>query len=427
MENQTESPEFYRRIKLPFNPKTSTILHIDLNSCFATIEQQANSKLRGKPIAVAAYTSPSGCIIAPSIEAKKLGIKVGLRVKDGKMLYKDLIILPPDPMKYRNVHLRLKKILLTYTNIVIPKSIDEFILDLNGFSALKKDIFQVALEIKQRIKEEIGEWITCSIGIAPNRFLAKLAASLHKPDGLEEINKDNFQEVYSKISLVDLSGIKLKNMARLNNLGIFSVSEFYNSPIWKLKAAFQSILGYYWYLRLHGWEIDDIEFKKHSFGNSFALPKFTSHPQDLLPVLQKLVEKTGFRMRQAGFKARGIHLALVYEDWDFWHKGVSLADYIFDSKDIYKIITKLLLSCPHQKPVRILSESVFNLQKITAKQLSLFEDTQKKENLVQAVDQINQRWGNFVITPARMMGTEKAVIDRIAFGGIKEIEEIVLN
>src|SRR3990167_8913863 len=92
-----------------FNPRPSTILHLDLNSCFATIEQQANPILRGRPIAVAAYAAPSGCILAPSIEAKLYGIKTGMRVKDGKALCPSLIVLPPDPWKYRNVHLSLKK------------------------------------------------------------------------------------------------------------------------------------------------------------------------------------------------------------------------------------------------------------------------------------------------------------------------------
>jgi len=96
---------------LNFNPAPSTILHIDLNSCFATIEQQANPHLRGKPVAVAAYTTPSGCILAPSVEAKRYGIQTGMRVKDGKALYPKLIVIPADPWKYRNVHLALRKIL----------------------------------------------------------------------------------------------------------------------------------------------------------------------------------------------------------------------------------------------------------------------------------------------------------------------------
>lgn len=126
------------QINLPFNPKSPAIMHIDLNSCFATIEQQANPKLRGKPIAVAAYVGPSGCIVAPSVEAKRLGIKVGMRVKDGRMIYKNLIVLPPDPQKYRNVHLGLKKILADYTDKITPKSIDEFSLNLEGCPAFKK-------------------------------------------------------------------------------------------------------------------------------------------------------------------------------------------------------------------------------------------------------------------------------------------------
>src|SRR5476651_1297305 len=137
MENQINSSNIGSTgaLNLPFNPKPSTIMWIDLNSCFATIEQQANPKLRGKPVAVAAYNSPAGCIVAPSVEAKRLGIKTGMRVKDGMMLCKDLIVLSPDPMKYRNVHLGLKKIFSDYTDKLTPKSIDEFVLNLEGYPA----------------------------------------------------------------------------------------------------------------------------------------------------------------------------------------------------------------------------------------------------------------------------------------------------
>lgn len=167
------------------------------------------------------------------------------------------------------------------------------------------------------IKNEVGEWLNISVGIAPNRFLAKLGASFHKPDGLDKINKDNFLEIYSKLTLADLSGIKTRNSVRLNNMGIFTVLDFYHSPVWKLKAAFESILGYYWHLRLRAWEIDDVEFSRHSFGNSYALPKPLYTPEDLAPILQKLVEKTGIRMRMAGFRAKGVHLSIVYRDWSF--------------------------------------------------------------------------------------------------------------
>ncbi|MCX6704187.1 MAG: DNA polymerase, partial [Candidatus Woesebacteria bacterium] len=122
---------------MEFNSSPSYIMHIDLNSCFATIEQQANPFLRGKLIAVAAFTSLGGCILAASIEAKKLGIKTGMRVRDGRAIYPKLIVLPSDPWKYRNVHLKLRKLIADYTNDFSPKSIDEFVLNLKDYSALE--------------------------------------------------------------------------------------------------------------------------------------------------------------------------------------------------------------------------------------------------------------------------------------------------
>ncbi|MFZ5933072.1 MAG: DNA polymerase Y family protein [Patescibacteria group bacterium] len=413
--------------ELGFNPKASTLMHLDLNSCFATIEQQANPFLRGKPIVVAAYTTPSGCIVAPSVEAKKFGIKVGMRVKEGKLLCPQLIVLAPDPWKYRNVHLKLRKILSDYTDRFYPKSIDEFVLDLGGYPAYQKGMFNVAREIKERIKKEVGEWITVSVGIAPNRFLAKTAASLHKPDGLDEINKDNFKKIYSSLALTDLCGIKFRNALRLNSFGIYSVLDFYKAPYWKLKAAFESISGYYWYLRLRGWEIDDVIFARRSYGNSYALPKPLVKVEELSPILSKLVAKTGKRFRHAGYKVKGVHLAIGFRDGSFWHKGVTTSSVLFDSRDIYKVAFKLLYLCPYRKPVRGIAVSLFNLTREPSLQLDLFENEGRKENLVKAIDAVNERWGDFVVTPGRMLGTEKVVIDRIAFGGVKELEEFTLE
>jgi DNA polymerase-4 len=410
--------------KFDFSSNPSTFMHIDLNSCFATIEQQANPLLRGKPIVVAAYDSPGGCIVAPSIEAKQLGIKVGMRVKDGKVICPSLTVLTPDPDKYRSVHMALRKILVEYTNDFTPRSIDEFVLQMAGYPCLvANSMQQIAREIKKRIKSEIGEWLTVSIGIAPNRFLAKLASNLHKPDGLDEINKDNFLEIYKRLKLTDLSGVKTRNAARLNSVGIFSVLGFYKASVRKLRAAFRSINADYWFLRLRGHEIDGAEFSRRSFGNSYALPKPLKTPTELSPILSKLVTKTGARLRRAGYAAQGVHVSILYRDWTHWHKGLSLERALFDSRDIYRTAFRILCQSPNQnrKPTRELAVSCFNLKKLSSSQLDLFTDIEKKEQLVNSIDQINDQWGDFVIAPVRVFFAKQNVQDRIAFGGVREL------
>jgi DNA polymerase-4 len=411
---------------LPFNPKPSTIMHIDLNSCFATIEQQANPLLQGKPIAVAAYATPSGCILAPSIEAKKLGVKTGMRVKEGKLLCPNLQILGPDPWKYRNIHLQLRDLIAQYTADFAPKSIDEFVLNFEGYPSFNLGLKNVGQEIKDKIKSGIGEWLTVSIGIGPNRFLAKLAAGLKKPDGLEEINIDNHQYVYSQLKLDDLNGIKRANVIRLNNAGIFNLNDFYNASVPQLKLAFHSILGYYWYLRIRGWEIDDVNFGRKSFGNMYSLSNQISEPEKLSPLLHKLVEKCSFRMRRAGFSARGVHVGLLYKDRSFWHHGsVIKSEALFNSNDIYKFAYRILSHSPYHKPVANLSVSLFDLKKSNFSQLDLFNDLTKKTHLTQALDKINEKWGDFVITPAMMIDARDKIPDRVAFGNIKELEQFI--
>jgi DNA polymerase-4 len=410
---------------MEFNKAAGTVMHIDINSCFATIEQQANPFLRGKPVAVAAFVTDKGCILAASIEAKRLGIKTGFRVMDGKKICPSLVVLPPDPWKYRNVHLKLRSLISNYTNDFAPKSIDEFVLNMNGYPKLKEsNMKSIALEIKQRIKKEIGEWITVSIGIAPNRYLAKVAAGLHKPDGLDEINKQNFLDIYSKLKLTDLTGIKQRNAARLNSSGIYSVLDFYQAPVWKLKTAFHSITGLYWHTRLTGYEVDNLEFGRRSYGNSVAIGKNLSKIEDISPILSRLTEKMCSRLRAAGYSASGVHLMIVYKNGSWWHKGRLLHHSYFDSKDFYKAAFRLLIEANPVTPVLNIAVSCFGLTKDNAIQLEFFNNIPAKVELSQAIDRINGRWGDFTVSSARSIGGAKTVMDRIAFGGVKELEEL---
>ena len=213
----------------------------------------------------------------------------------------------------------------------------------------------------------------CSIGVWTNRFLAKLAASLHKPDGLDVIDHTNVLEVYKRVKLLDLNGINTRFQARLNAYGIFTPMEFYQAPLEMLKKqVFQSILGYYWYLRLRGHEIDAVDFKRKSFGNTYALGKQTNDPRELAKLLMKLCEKTGRRLRRAKYSAQGVHVSCVYTDLSWWHIGRKFDVPVYTTRDIYIKALRLLNMSGYTKRVRNLAVSVYDLIPSTSEQMELF-------------------------------------------------------
>jgi DNA polymerase-4 len=413
-------------MELPLNHNEPTIMHIDLNSCFATVEQQANPLIRNKPVVVAAYTSANGCVVSPSVEAKRFGIKVGNTVREAKLLCKDVIVLQPDPAKYRDVHIKFKKLFSDYSPTVVPKSIDEAVIDFTGTQGLKRGLVDIGYEIKSRMRKEIGEWLSCNVGISTNRFLAKLAASLHKPDGLDVVTYENLPSVYESIELIDLCGINTRYQARLNVNGIFTPTQFLNASTDLLcDRVFKSIIGYHWYMRLRGWEIDNVDWGRKSYGQSYALGKHTADPQELSRLLMKLTEKMGRRLREAGYVAKGVHVACIYKDYTHWHRGRKVDSDLYTTQELFKKVQWVFNQQPERKVIAKLAVSCFNLQPTHPVQLDLFDDEKtKKRSLSDSLDKINDRYGEYVVTPALMMGMENLILDRIAFGGVKDLEDL---
>ena len=400
------------------------IMHIDLNSCFATIEQQANPLLRGKPIAVAAYTTPNAFILAPSIEAKRLGIKMGMRVRDAQEIYPKLVVRMPDAPKYRDVHLKFKKIFEDYSPEVIPKSIDEAIIDFRPVANLHSDLIGVAKEIKQRMKDEIGEWIFCSIGIGTNMFLAKLGASIHKPDGLTLIDHTNLIKIYKTTELLDLNGINVRYQARLNIHGIHTPYDFFKaSQDFLHKEVFRSILGARWYSKLRGYEADQREFPTKSIGHQYALQKSTADEKDLSRLIMKLCEKMGRRLRNKGYTARGIHMWFSYRDHTGWHRGRMMPAEMYTTLDLYRHAMLVFNQQPVRKPISHMGVSSYHLSDRKEMQLSLFDqDYIKARSVSDAADKINDVYGEFTVVPGMMMNMDDTILDRIAFGGMREME-----
>jgi DNA polymerase-4 len=414
----------YRADSAAFNKARPLIMHIDLNSCFAIIEQQANPLYRKKPLAVAAYDSPRGMVIASSYEAKAKGIKLGVNVGEARAIDPGVIVLMPDPPKYRHAHVLFREVLEQYTSKVYAKSIDEFILDFTGSPAVRegRDLADIGYEIKHRVKDRVGSYVTVNVGIGTNRFWAKTAANLEKPDGLNVMEAENAREIYARLNLTDLTGINFRYERRLNAGGIHTPLQFLGAPVEKLhKQVFKSVVGKQWYARLRGWEVDAVIWGRKSVGHNYAIGRKTADREEIARLLMKLCHKVGRRMRRQGFSAYGVHLSLGFQTGDWWSKSWNTQTLMYANFDIFFHANKLLGQVVIPGPATHISVSVYGLVPTDPEQLSIFGGSRlDSKGLADAADAINDRYGDYTLVPATMANMESLIIDRVAFGSVKD-------
>lgn len=411
-------------METPINNADPLIMHIDLNSCYAIIEQQANRLIRNKPVGVAAYTTPRGFIIASSYEAKRQGIKL-MRIMDAKKIDPTIIILPPDPEKYFFAHRQFKRVLEKYTDLITPKSIDEFIVDFQGSEAVRsgQSLIEVGYQIKEDIKHALGEYVTVNVGIAPNRFWAKVAAGMDKPDGLTVIRGEDFYNVLGQLDLLDLPGINHRYKTRLNLEGIFTPLDFMEADRLLLKAlVFKSIVGNQWFTRLRGFEVDANKYPIRSFGNDFAIREWTYEREQIERYIMKLAEKTGRRMRKHNYQAHGVYLGLAFENGKWWGMGRKSAVPIYSTQDIYIKLMSMFNKIEFPAKCTHVNIAVINIAPDSPVQLRLFDPPQRTfQSLSRATDKINDRYGEFTIYPAKMANMEHVIIKRVPFGSVRDI------
>lgn len=404
-----------------YNAATPLIMHIDLNSCFATVEQQARPRLRGRPVAIVNRRTEHTMIVTASYEAKARGVTLGMRLKEAKKLCPDLVGLESDPPKYRYVYHRLMAIMQDYSAHVRMKSIDEGVIDFHhATDAIKtRGLETIGQEIKRRLREEIGEAMRCNVGIGTNRFLAKTAASLHKPDGMDVITHENLRGTYAALQLTDLTGIARHNEHRLNAVGIYTPLEFLAADVATLQdMVFKSICGQQWHQRLRGWEVDDVDHGLKSAGRQYVLEAYDLPREAVLKRLHHLCESVGEKVRSQGCVARGVFVYAKTYERHYWHAR-RMAQLPFSSNQaIYAQAEQLFRGAPdHVKEIGI---SCYELSEDTDPQLSLFGDQLARERRVTgAVDEINQRYGTRSIHSADTLGTGMFVKQKIPFGSTR--------
>lgn len=419
-----------------YNTARPLVMHIDLNSCFATVEQQARPMLRDRPVAIANRRTEHTSIVTASYEAKAAGVKLGMKVRDAKVFCPDLVVLESDPPKYRYVYHKLMDIMRDYSPSFTMKSIDEGVIDfaLSPAAIRNRDLVEVGHEIKRRLREEVGCAMRCNIGIAPNRFLAKTAAGLHKPDGLDVITHQNLREVLSGLSLQDLTGIASRNEHRLNQVGIFTPLQFLDAdPMVLQKVVFKSVCGLQWHQRLRGWEVDDVEYDLKTCGRQYVLESRDLSERQVLQRLHHLVEAVGVKLRSQNKCARGVGvyariygghtLATTNGRWgrkgNYWHQKYLAPLPFYSNAAIWAIASKLFVSAP-MGSIREIGIHVYHLHNGSGDQLSLFGDQLAREQQVTwAIDEINARYGERTIHSADTLGTGVFVKTKIPFGSTR--------
>jgi DNA polymerase-4 len=405
-----------------YNSAQPLVLHIDLNSCFATVEQQARPLLRGKPVAIVNRRTDSTMIVTASYEAKAMGVTLGMRLRDAKKLCPELIGLESDPTKYKYVYHQLMRIMQDYSSYVRMKSIDEGVIDFSDSTTAlsERNMADIGYEIKQRLWDEIGVAMNCNVGISTNRFLAKMAASLHKPNGLDVITSDNLREVFGTLKLTDLTGIAGQMEKRLNAVGIFSPLQFLDADEVTLRRmVFKSIDGTAWYRRLRGWEVDKRDFPLRTAGRQYVLDGYRMPHAEVLKRLHHLCEETAAKVRSKGMVARGVMIYARTYDHGGWHARTMAPLPFFSNEAVYAHARQLFEQAPDG--IKMIAVTCYGLEPADASssQMSLFGDELARErSITSAVDEINSRYGKRVIHSADTLTTHM-VKEKIPFGSTR--------
>jgi len=410
----------------------SRVLFIDMNSYFARCEQQANYWLRNRPVGVCVYTGKYGCVISLSTEAKERGLKAGMRLNDAMAVCPDLVPVESNPVRYREYHTKIINLLLEYSKDVVAKSIDEAIINLTNYPHL--DPLTIARQIKRAILERVGDWLTCSIGIAPNAFLAKLGSVRGKKlDGLLMITHQNIDEVLRPLKLGDMPGIGANMSYRLERAGIKTPLEMRYAGPDKLKAIFKGIEGIYWHYRLNFIETN---IAAHDYRGMQAMRQISKEKRQhinyidqlfmtLCLTLEKRMVKHKFYCKSVGFTAR-------YDDGTRWDDAFAVTTPVQDAISLMRMIR--LRVDKFEKLHN--TGNIFNTE-ITQMRVgvtnfvnngnmlySLFEDMDRKETALKTMHEIKDKFGSDKLIRAIEMTDGKVIKDVIGFGSVKDLTEL---
>lgn len=379
-----------------------------MNSYFASVEQQANPFLRGKAIGVTGKRQKRSVIAAASIEAKRLGAKTAMANWEAKRLVPGLIFVPGDSAKYSHITSAFLSIFHEFTDEVEQFSVDEAFLDVTFAAEDYMGATIMAQMIKARLREECGVRVTCSIGIGPNKLIAKLASELEKPDGLIVVKPGDVSKLLKIVELEDFCGIGPRTRHHLNILGIYTVEQLQRYPLEKLVDEFKSY-GFWLHEAAHGRDDSPVcteEAEPKSMGHSYTLPHDIWDPLEMKRNLLGLADKVGWRLRREGYFARELAAYVRYGDFTGTGKIKRFDESTDDGLRLFQIAWSMISQIRDPtKAVRLLGLSAGRLSR-GAEQIPLFPKDQKMREVISALDQVQTRYGNHSWTRASLLKAE---------------------
>lgn len=394
-------------------------LLVDLNSFFASCEQQDDPSLRGKPIAVVPMMAENTLVLAASYEAKKFGIKTGTKVFEARKLCPDIKFVSTGHKKYVQYHHKIIAAVHKICPVEKVLSIDEMVCSLMGREQELENALEIGRKVKQIILDEVGECLTSSVGLGPNITIAKIASDLQKPNGLVAIPQEQLVQKIGHLDINIISGVGPNMKVRLNQKGFRTINDLLNVSESQLQNAWGSIVGLRLAKEIRGEDFKRAESQTKAFSHEHVLPPDLRTRVGAYQIIQKLVFKGCSRLRDVKRKAQGIGLSVRFMDHTKFETSIQFQQ-SDDSFFMMREVEKAYQQVSNQKPVKV-GIVLFGLTEPGVEQFSFFDD-QKSNKLNKVIDMINDKHGaNSIVSAAHLdvVGEAKA---RISFSHIPDLK-----
>ncbi len=419
----------------PLPPQDLRWLYVDLNSYFASVEQQLQPEWRGRPLIVLPVMTEYTCAIAASYEAKALGIKTNTSVRDARHLCPEIICAPARHDAYVEYHHRIIEEVERHIPVSAVLSIDEVACQLMDNECQPEEALRIAQAIKQGIRQRVGDALTCSVGIASNRYLAKVASDMQKPDGLTLLSPDDIPTRLLALPLQDFPGIGRNMARRLYAAGVFTTPQLYQLSPKQMRCIWHSVAGERLWYHLRGYRLDEPATEKRTVGHSHVLPPELRPAPEARHVARRLTAKAASRLRRFGYYCSAYSLSIRLESG---HRFATERRFrrVQDTPALLAIAESAwqeLMSPlhPHHrlKKVSVLLHGLVPAQSLQPELLDSLhlgeqQARERAEKLSHAMDALNQKYGRDTILMGTLPAQGKSFSGtRIAFTRIPDREE----